>query len=328
LPESFFAVKISLLHILCIAVVASAFLSCTKTEVSFQWEQINSGTTQDLNGIYFPKPDTGYVVGGTRYTSSVIINSGNSGSNWGTQNSPSPKALYGVYFRNAKYGFACGYDGKILRTYDGGNTWSLYQGWWTPNRKFCFLSDSVGFVVGGNGYQFGMIEETTDGGNTWQLIDSFKNELRSITFTDNQTGYISGYGTIQKTTDAGETWFPLNVKGDFFIDIDFPNQNVGYVCGYAGSILKTSDAGSTWQTLRNGNDLFIPTYNFYKIKFFDLYTGYVIGDNGIMMRTTDGGANWAIVQNVPQTNLRDIFLTGPVSGYVVGTGGAIYQFTM
>jgi photosystem II stability/assembly factor-like uncharacterized protein len=309
-------------------ITISCFVSCTKNDITLQWVQLNSGTSQDLNAVWFSNSDTGYVAGGTRYVSSVIVNSPNSGSNWELQSSPSPKALYGIYFRNTKYGFACGYDGKILRTYDGGNSWSLYQTFWAPLREFCFLSDSIGYVVGGNGYDFGLIEKTTDGGNSWQLLDTFKNEFRGVAFTDNQTGYVSGYGTIQKTNNGGQTWFPLNVKGDFFMDIAFPNPNVGYLCGYAGSILKTSDAGNTWQTLRNGNDLLIKTYNFYKIKFFDLYTGYVIGDNGIMMRTMDGGANWSVVQNAPATNLRDIFLTGPTSGYIVGTGGAIYQFTM
>ncbi len=71
-------------------------------------------------------------------------------------------------------------------------------------RDVFFISDSVGFVVGTNGY----ILKTNDCGENWQRIYSnTSNCLNSIDFHNDSIGYIVGdNGQILKTQNQGELW--------------------------------------------------------------------------------------------------------------------------
>jgi photosystem II stability/assembly factor-like uncharacterized protein len=60
---------------------------------SAQWFPQNSGTTKNLNDVYFTDANTGYAVG----DSGTILKT-TDGGNWVAQNSGTKKCLHSVYF--------------------------------------------------------------------------------------------------------------------------------------------------------------------------------------------------------------------------------------
>ncbi len=299
--------------------------SCQKEKQEFVFTELNSGTSNDLNRIWFTEDMTGYICGGDRYYQGNILKTNDGGATWVEQGSGIDKALYSVFFVNEDTGFIGGYDGKILRTYDAGNLWSLYQNYWyQPVRDFYMVNEYFGFCCGGNGFKSGFIAHTNEGGNQWQT-DTFSMEWRSIYFLDENHGLVAGYGAIFETLNGGITWQPTPASGDFFQSLYFTNPQTGFSVGYEGTIIKTIDGGKTWEKKRNGNNLLLPKKHFKQIVFRDQTTGYIVGENGCFLKTDDAGESWSEVINTPDVNLNAIFLAED-GGFICGEGGKIFRF--
>ncbi|MBA2423622.1 MAG: hypothetical protein H0V61_10440 [Chitinophagales bacterium] len=308
-----------------ISCVVLIIASCQKEKHEFVFTQLNSGTINDLNSLWFTDDMTGYTCGGDRYYQGNILKTTDAGATWFDQGAAIDKALYSLFFVNNDTAFMGGYDGKIFRTYNAGDSWALYQNYvYQPVRGIFMVNDNLGFCCGGNGFKTGFILHTYDGGNQWQT-DTFSMEWRSIFFVDNNHGFVAGYGSIFETTNGGLTWQPTPASGDFFQSLYFSSPQTGFAVGYEGTILKTIDGGKTWEKKRNGNDLLQGTKHFKQIIFRDQTTGYIVGEKGCMLKTENSGESWNEVINAPDVNLNAIFLVED-GGYICGEGGKIYRF--
>jgi len=83
-------------------------------------------------------------------------------SQWVWQNPlPQGNRLYDINYINQNTGWACGEDGTIIKTTDGGNNWNFQQ---FEDKKHLwstyFLNEYTGFVAG----EGGNILKTTNGG--------------------------------------------------------------------------------------------------------------------------------------------------------------------
>ena len=146
-----------------------------------------------------------------------------------------------------KYGNGGG-DGTIIRTTDGGATWTN-QWTGTPHHFWgvCFTDANTGTVVG----RGGIILRTTDGGATWDSLSSgTTNDLWDVCFTDENTGVVvagRGFGgdvagEIFRTTDGGETWVTsqLGVQSPGLHGVCFTDAGTGMAVGGGGTILRKS----------------------------------------------------------------------------------------
>src|SRR5687768_3193316 len=87
---------------------------------------------------------------------------------WIPRESGTREALRSVRFHAPDSGFACGDLGTLLRTVDGGGTWTRVPtdaGDISLKRVF-FLDSRKGLVLGEGGY----LARTEDGGRTWIRI--------------------------------------------------------------------------------------------------------------------------------------------------------------
>jgi Uncharacterized protein related to plant photosystem II stability/assembly factor len=153
-------------------------------------------------------------------------------SDWYWQNPlPQGNTLNGVCFTDANTGTAVGNGGTILRTTDGGITWTRQESGTTLDLYgVSFSNADTGTIVGGreiyyiDDYRdfYGIILHTTNGGVTWtkQLEGSF--QLFSVSFTDNNTGTAVGcdgsFGfdyLILRTTDGGTTWTEMSPISEY-----------------------------------------------------------------------------------------------------------------
>ena len=154
-----------------------------------------------------------------------------------------------VHFISATTGYAVGDSATILKTTNGGTTWTAQNSGITgmfKNLNAVYFTDvNTGYAVG----QSGKIIKTTNGGTTWTAqTTNVTNDIFSIQFLDANTGYAVGWTKVLKTTNGGTTWTVQNsgISGtyDNLNAVFFINANLGYTVGLKGRILKTTNGGS------------------------------------------------------------------------------------
>ena len=237
-------------------------------------------------------------------------------------------------FLNAETGYAVGGSGTILKTINGGTTWTKLQSGTTKNlNSVKFTNPQTGYVVGDSG----TLMKTSNGGITWTANHDYSQKLTCVFFVTADTGFVTGYGgTIIKTVDGGQSWFPQysgtsrDVRSVFFTDSDIGFAVVflyGYILDDESSLLKTHDGGTTWKPIGYVRD---PLIN--SIFFTDASTGYLAGQrlyrqNGYILKTTYSGVRWDTTSVGQVPGLSSIFFTDANTGYAVGGSGTILKTT-
>ncbi|MCX6279127.1 MAG: T9SS type A sorting domain-containing protein, partial [Bacteroidetes bacterium] len=197
-----------------------------------------------FNSMCFPTQNTGYVLGDQGFT---FIKTTDGGLTWIDMASPTEAingSYHAFYFTSEDTGYFCGDFGYIIKTMDGGNTYSPLNSSTTQDLySMAFINKNTGFA----GSSSGTILKTMDGGNTWieKHSGAFYGASRFL-FLDSLHGYCLG-SRIEylKTDDGGETWTPVlftlsnyNFGGMFFTDPD-----TGYLVGENGMIFKITNGG-------------------------------------------------------------------------------------
>jgi photosystem II stability/assembly factor-like uncharacterized protein len=113
-----------------------------------------------------------------------------------------------VSFVTEQTAIAVGY-GVVLRSEDGGRSWTPLPVVGDHFRAVHFPSERVGYIAGYSGAIF----KTEDGGKTWQQLRKGGGirtpyvHFRSVFFTDEETGYLAGEnGVVWKTENGGAGW--------------------------------------------------------------------------------------------------------------------------
>ena len=83
------------------------------------WEIIPSGTTQELNSIFFYDYEVGFAVG----DSGTVIKSIDSGKTWQSLQTPTTFNLNDLYMFHRDTLVVVGNSGTIFFTPDGGSSW-------------------------------------------------------------------------------------------------------------------------------------------------------------------------------------------------------------
>ena len=116
--------------------------------------------------------------------------------------------LFSVRFADPNEGYIAGLGGVVLRSSDGGRTWTYED----IGRKAAIfsvqpISADRAIIVG----ERGLFRSTADGGKTWKeptadIFDDIFTFMRDVAFVG-QTGYIVGQrGMVLRTDDGGSTW--------------------------------------------------------------------------------------------------------------------------
>lgn len=102
-----------------------------------------------------------------------------------------------IDFVNTNTGYACGYNGGIYKTTDGGNSWKEQlknNNDVNHTRHFNqlkFINENEGYAVGNNG----LIMYTDNGGNDWKKIKKItEDHLYSLYIKDHQSVFITSSG--------------------------------------------------------------------------------------------------------------------------------------
>jgi photosystem II stability/assembly factor-like uncharacterized protein len=325
----------------------SLYLLSQTTLAQSGWFPQTSGTTADLNSVFFVNPDTGWAVG-------TIANYPD-------------------------------YDAVILKTTDGGETWSsqsIFVGvvgdTWL--NSVSFINSDTGWVVGAYlgpipmEYPVQLIGKTTDGGINWDFITGEEGVLYSAHIIDDNAGWTVGYlgsdvlkGCILKLTSEG--WIDISdtlgsYMGDPFSSVYFTNSQTGWIirefCGSdTVNILATTDGGASWNFYSCGTWLWLRSVHFtndstgwvvgegifyttdggtnwnmqsnewtYSVYFVNDSIGWAVGSPPItILHTSDGGINWIPQLSGTSFGLRSVFFINDSTGWAVGDSGTILKTT-
>ena len=250
-----------------------------------------------------------------------LLRSTDAGSTWtDVALPPGANSLKDITFPDDDHGWAVGQhtqtdpaygpqygDGALLlRTTDGGVTWTLAHAF-DPDvaaglNRLSFSDPRHGWAVGQTRTNTPALLATADGGDTWEprSLPAGVREVHGVAFVDERHGWITAgigpdgadsEGAILATADGGGTWTvqwrgaQSPVSALFFADTAH-----GWVVSNpaeGGTVLRTGDGGATWTaTLTPGRALGA-------IAFTDTRTGWVAGQQGAFVYATgDGGATW------------------------------------
>jgi photosystem II stability/assembly factor-like uncharacterized protein len=244
------------------------------------------------------------------------------------------KDLNTVYFVDSKRGWAGGDDGLILRTEDGGRTWTrqAIEAAAAVNDIY-FRDKEDGYVLSGN-----RIYGTADGGRTWRESSRFMPasfggavpELYSVRFTSKKKGWIVGSvsrrdnvvdSLVLYTNDGGASWVRQRVPTkEELIHLDFASEKRGWIVGASGVVLHTPDGGQTWKTQASKTNATL-----YHVDFRNERAGWAVGERGTILRTSDGGENWSATPPPIRSTLLSVQFVNDEEGWIVGRGGVILR---
>lgn len=275
------------------------------------WTIQNSGTTRNLNYVYFLNNYTGYTVG----SNGTILKTTNRGNNWSSRPSGTTRNLRSIYFITIGKGFCAGDSGTYLYTQDSGRTWQDIS-FSIPNNLY-----SVHYTDAYNGFISGdsLILATFDGGQNWEYINLL-NSLLAICFPGAANGYaIDHQGGIYKSADGGHNWrrntIPFNILPT---SIYFTGVSTGYITGASPyNIIKTSDGGTNWIVTHSGAS------SLNSVFFTSATMGFAGGDDGTILRTTNEGVLWYPQNSTTSERINSICFTDSLNGAAVGNNGLI-----
>ncbi|MEJ2105502.1 MAG: YCF48-related protein, partial [Ignavibacteriaceae bacterium] len=179
------------------------------------------------------------------------------------------------FYIDRNYGTIVGQSGTILRTSDGGKTWTnQISGTSYDLYGISYSNNDNGIAVGENG----IILMTNNGGMIWNNKQSGTSvDLWDVCELDSNNIFVVGEdGTILNSNDGGTNWAiqPSGTSAQLR-SISFTDLNIGTIVGENGTILKTTNGGMSWIHQSSST-----TKHLFGISFSDSLNGTAIGESG------------------------------------------------
>lgn len=236
---------------------------------------------------------------------------------------------------NPNYGWACGYNGAVLRTVDGGLTWegTIVSNFVNQLESIMFVDENLGYVADATS---STVFRSLDGGATWQLVLSpLDGDIWGLYALGDRvfaTGGGCAFGSqfFYRSDDRGVSWSEAryNEENTKTSDLIVYPDGTG-VAVSSGHLWQTRDFGANWEIFANtgGQDWHEEITHLddsFLVPVSAGCTGTTDNQGGARF-TTDNGATW----NTADFGVACFgsFLTGPEEGWVVGFGETIYHTT-
>lgn len=220
-------------------------------------------------------------------------------------------------------GVAVGHEGWILRTGDGGWSWTevaFDEKNGEPLMSVARLPTGHWVAVGA----FGRALRSTDGGRTWLRMalpetgveDRHLNRI--VGSADGQRWLIIGErGLLLRSNDQGETWAHTEpfYNGSFYNAAAL--RDGGWVVyGMRGHVYRNAGGTSAWTRIELG----APVSFFGHAQASDGRL-ILVGQGGMVATSTDDGASFTLARTGGRTTLTDIALQGNGRGWLTSDAG-------
>jgi photosystem II stability/assembly factor-like uncharacterized protein len=209
--------------------------------------------------------------------------------------------------------YASGEAGTVLKSTDGGSTWSgLVTGITQNLRRVRLAGGSAESVVVGGGCA---ARRSDDGGQTFARIPftasdaSCPSALAVLAFPSDAVGYLAlESSAVLSTADKGRTFSRKTaIPGGTPLDLLCTSETACFAVTAGGSIQRTTDGASSWTQVGS-----LPGTALRSVHAADATTLYAVGDNLAVMKSEDGGGTWSrvSVSGTPAGNLTSIRCSG------------------
>ena len=204
------------------------------------WQTLNVTNTGPLTGIAIVDATTLVAVSGT---SDLIFRSINAGLTWTAVPHPMGGTWFGAvrFVPGTQTGWTVGEGGKILKSTDGGATWTLQRDASHPLNLLdvSFADLNNGWAVGGEQLH------TTDGGATWIKQNPGLSVSFSVYAVSPTVAWIGGIEELARTLDAGATWTIERPSNTAWFCLNFLDADNGWAGGQDQEI--DDVPGSIWK---------------------------------------------------------------------------------
>lgn len=299
--------------------------ACLGTTAAAEWRKQPSGTLAWLHAVQFLDGDTGFAAG----SNGTLLATANGGSDWNRIAVPRTDTIRDVHFLDRLRGWLLcdrgmfrsgGNASYLLKTIDGGKTWSAVEMNRSPERfsRMFFSRDGEGHLVGEGGIMSGLPDGKSE--ESRSVLPS-KFLITDGTAFDGAIVLVGGGGSVVASDDGGRTWRAASVFVPGSLSklnaVHFTDAKHGWAVGNRGVLIATSDGGRLWRPQASGTEA-----DLLDVAFFDDESGFVVGDGGLIMRSADSGVNWAVERTAVKHRLERIAFAGR-HVVAVGFGGTI-----
>ena len=238
--------------------------------------------------VRFLTPSFGYALG--NYGFSI---SRDGGVSWST----APSDIHFVDFRNTSLGLGVSTSDGILRTADGGLSFTLVRGGGASAARF--LTDDVAVASAGD-----RLLRSIDGGLTWTDRGPAQGTTSLLALTELDAVAFRYDGRVLRTSNAGLTWSDLGIAlPDGMVDWTIVSPGVAVFVSGGGDVWRTDDGGATFtKTLEGIGDL--PAS--WGVTFLDELHGWIAGVHGLIFESADGGVTWTQLSQGVGQDFRDV----------------------
>ena len=228
--------------------------------------------------------------------------------------SPATATLNGVFFVSDLDGWAVGNGGIAIHTTDGGDHWTQSTPGALPLNSVFFTDATHGWIVGDSG----KILRTTNGGANWITSTPTSAALYSVFFFDQELGWAVGKGVVLRTTNGGGTWTSAAPTTQTLRGVYFASNMIGWAVGSNGAVLASTNGGYSW------NASAPTTSDLYSVFFTSATKGWAVGEAGAILSTTNAGASWN-TQRPSASILRSVHFVDDQNGWAVGASGTAVE---
>jgi photosystem II stability/assembly factor-like uncharacterized protein len=294
-----------------LVVVAGLVTMTAASAAAIDWITQTSGTTYDLDDVWFISPSEGWIVGDI----GTSLRTTDGGQTW-QQIFLTGQDLAGVTFADASVGLIVGDNGLILRTTNGGLNWGAVSSGTDVNLEDVAFGDGgLAYVAGRDG----VLLRSDDGGASWTVAETGTVRYRGIWAEGTSAWAVGEDGVIRATSDGGLNWVTQNSgTGSDLKGVMFVSELEGWASGQNSTVIHTSDGGLTWTPRSTGILVGVDG-----IFFVDASTGWAIGNQGSVFHSTSGGLAWGTENSNTTNELDAVHFADPGHGWAVGEGGTI-----
>lgn len=216
---------------------------------------------------------------------------------WTAQKSDVKEHLNAVQFLDASNGYAVGANGLVLKTSDGGGTWTPIYPIAVAGKELrglSFLDVQQGYAISEQA-----LYRTEDGGTTWKEVRDFKakhaDKLRAVRFLTPSAGFVVGAKGIYQTLD-GSDWVKADVTQGSAV------EPAGTTVFVAGNYVYSTDLTGVYLGVPASGAICAGNQDCGAAMHFRTLTeGWLLAGSGslygtlqtwVLKRTRDGGQTW------------------------------------
>jgi photosystem II stability/assembly factor-like uncharacterized protein len=264
-------------------------LILTSAATAQTWQVVDFPSLDNLTGVSFLSPDTGYVVS----SSGKIARTTDAGKTWGGVQITSA-SLEDVFFANSTTVYVCGTRGGVFKSEDGGRTWKNRS---MNDTSMTLLSIRrlspqsllvLGLTRDSARSNIGVAMRSTDDGATWKALPAMGTSYGEMLVTPDKTVCFLSWGALHTSNDFGATWHDLKLpdgKPGRVMDVI---GRTAIMAGNFGQIAHSSDGGKTWEQMPLPQE----ESHFTSAVLINDHEGYIAGFASRVYYTSDGGRKW------------------------------------